>query len=129
VAAPVNASGPISRRKSSKRVQGGKPNFNTLRILDCKRSGKGWTLCYQVRDLTGGIEHHDFTSKFMNSELPTTNAVTTVNSTAFSRSHPRLVPMNTQGYLAIPQAWFSTGDAKPARDLMRDLERVNRGEP
>jgi hypothetical protein len=30
---------------------------------------------------------------------------------------------------AIPQAWFSTGDAKPVRDLMRDLERVNRGEP
>src|ERR1017187_6091752 len=30
--------------------------------------------------------------------------------TAFSRSHPRLVPMNTQsGYFAIPQAWFSTG--------------------
>ena len=24
---------------------------------------------------------------------------------------------------------FSTGDAKPARDPMRDLERVNRGEP
>jgi hypothetical protein len=24
---------------------------------------------------------------------------------------------------------FSTGDAKPDRDLMRDLERVNRGEP
>jgi hypothetical protein len=33
------------------------------------------------------------------------------------------------GYFAIPQAWFSTGDAKPVRDLMRDLERVNRGEP
>jgi hypothetical protein len=32
-------------------------------------------------------------------------------------------------YLAIPQAWFSTRDAKPIRDLMRDLERVNRGEP
>jgi len=32
------------------------------------------------------------------------------------------------GYFAIPQAWFSTGDAKPVRDLMRDLERVNRGE-
>ena len=30
---------------------------------------------------------------------------------------------------AIPQAWFSTGDAKPVRDLMRDLEWVNRGEP
>jgi hypothetical protein len=30
---------------------------------------------------------------------------------------------------AIPQAWFSTGDARPVRDLMRDLERVNRGEP
>ena len=25
------------------------------------------------------------------------------------------------------QAWFSTGDAKPVRDLIRDLERVNRG--
>jgi hypothetical protein len=37
--------------------------------------------------------------------------------------------MNTQsGYFAIPQAWFSTGDAKPVQDLMRDLERVNRGE-
>src|ERR1017187_4291733 len=31
------------------------------------------------------------------------------------------------GYFAIPQAWFSTGDAKPVRDLVRDLERVNRG--
>jgi hypothetical protein len=30
---------------------------------------------------------------------------------------------------AIPQAWFSTGDAKPIRDLMRDLKRVNHGEP
>ena len=27
------------------------------------------------------------------------------------------------------EAWFSTGDAKPVRDLMRELERVNRGEP
>ena len=30
---------------------------------------------------------------------------------------------------AIPNFWFSTGDAKPVRALMRDLERVNRGEP
>jgi len=30
------------------------------------------------------------------------------------------------GYFAIPQAWFSTGDAKPVRELMRDLESVNR---
>ena len=45
-------------------------------------------------------------------------------------SHPRLVPMNTQsGILRDPQARFSTGDAKPVRDLMRDLETVNRGEP
>ena len=29
---------------------------------------------------------------------------------------------------AISQAWFSTGDAKLVRDLMRDLERVNCGE-
>jgi hypothetical protein len=33
------------------------------------------------------------------------------------------------GYFAIPQAWFSAGDAEPVRDLKRDLERVNRGEP
>jgi len=32
------------------------------------------------------------------------------------------------GYFAIPQAWFSTGDAKPVRDLMRDQEKVNRSE-
>jgi len=32
------------------------------------------------------------------------------------------------GILAIPQAWFSTGDAKPVRDLMRDLKGVNRCE-
>ena len=25
--------------------------------------------------------------------------------------------------------WFSTGDAEPVRDLMPDLERLNRGEP
>jgi hypothetical protein len=31
------------------------------------------------------------------------------------------------GYFAIPQAWFSTGDAKPIRDLKRDRERVNGG--
>jgi hypothetical protein len=50
-------------------------------------------------------------------------------ASAFCRTHARLVPMNTQsGILAIPQAWFHTGDAKPVRDLMRDLERVNRGE-
>jgi catechol 2,3-dioxygenase-like lactoylglutathione lyase family enzyme len=35
----------------------------------------------------------------------------------------------TNSYFAIPQAWFSTGDAKPVRDLMLDLEWVNRGEP
>jgi resolvase-like protein len=33
------------------------------------------------------------------------------------------------GILCDPQAWFSTGNAKPVRDLMRELERVNRGEP
>jgi hypothetical protein len=27
------------------------------------------------------------------------------------------------------QISFATGDAKPVRDIMRDLERVNRGEP
>jgi len=36
-----------------------------------------------------------------------------------------LVPMNTQS----GQAWFSTGDAKPVRDFMLDLEKVNRSEP
>jgi len=33
------------------------------------------------------------------------------------------------GILCDPQAWFSTGNAKPVRDLMLELERVNRGEP
>jgi hypothetical protein len=49
-----------------------------------------------------------------------------VNATPFCRSHPRLVPMNTQSGILCDR---STGDAKPVRDLMRDLERVNRGEP
>ena len=44
-------------------------------------------------------------------------------------SAPRADGHAMLGYFAIPQAWFSTGDAKPVRDLMRDLERVNRGEP
>jgi hypothetical protein len=39
-------------------------------------------------------------------------------------SAPRADERNL-GYFAIPQAWFSAGDAKPVRDLMRDLEKVN----
>jgi hypothetical protein len=31
-------------------------------------------------------------------------------------------------YFAIPQIWFSTGNTRRVRDLMRDLQRVNRGE-
>jgi len=38
-------------------------------------------------------------------------------------SAPRADETRNLGYFAIPQAWFSTGDAKPVRDLMRDLER------
>ncbi len=38
-------------------------------------------------------------------------------------------PVGNPGYFAIPQVWLSTGDARPVRDLMRDLETVNRGEP
>src|ERR1700733_1710910 len=33
------------------------------------------------------------------------------------------------GTLCDPASGFSRGDAKPVRDLMRDLERVNRSEP
>src|SRR2546430_6730509 len=49
---------------------------------------------------------------------------------AVYRSHPRLVPMNTQsGILCDAASLVLYGRCQPVRDLMRDLEKVNRGEP